>query len=204
METVSKPKARGRPREFSCDEALDAATRVFWEKGYDGASLTDLTKAMGIKRTSMYWAFGNKEALYRKTMERYAETREKFMSKSLDGGTVREGMRRLLRGAVETYCDPKYPGGCYATKGLLTGSAVSAKMRKEIVKIREAVLLILQKRFERAVKDGELPSKTSPADLARFYAVVLQGLGLHAKVGGTKDDLERVAEVAMEKFPSKS
>lgn len=204
METVSKPKARGRPREFCCDEALDAATRVFWEKGYDGASLSDLTKAMGIKRTSMYWAFGNKEALYRKTMQRYTKSREKLMSGWLEEGTAREGTRRLLQGVAEMFSDPKCPGGCYAAKGLLTGSGVSAKMRKEILKVREAVELALRSRFERGVKNGELPAKSSPVDLARFYAVVIQGLGLHVPVSGTKDELLRVADMAMEKFPSKS
>ena len=63
----------GRPREFDVEEALGAALKVFWRKGYDGASLTDLTEAMGVTRPSLYCAFGNKEALFRAALHRYDE-----------------------------------------------------------------------------------------------------------------------------------
>jgi len=92
---------RGRPREFDADKALDAAMRVFWEKGYDGASLSDLTKAMGISKPSMYLSLGNKEALFDKAMERYAEMRAELLRESFTAVTVREGINRLLCAAVE-------------------------------------------------------------------------------------------------------
>src|SRR5262245_59406118 len=64
---------RGRPREFDTDQALDRALEVFWRKGYEGASISELTEAMGINRPSLYAAFGNKEELFRKALDRYVQ-----------------------------------------------------------------------------------------------------------------------------------
>ena len=93
------------------DEALDGALRVFWLKGYDGASLSDLTKAMGINRPSMYAAFGNKEQLYRRTLDRYSESRRARLNGFIAAPTARESAELLLRDTVENVTDPKNPGG---------------------------------------------------------------------------------------------
>src|SRR5215470_4594452 len=98
----AKPKSvtLGRPRAFDTDKALDRALRVFWEKGYEGASLSELTTAMGINRPSLYAAFGDKEALFRKTLERYEQGPTAFIRESLAEPTARRVAKRLLLDAV--------------------------------------------------------------------------------------------------------
>src|SRR3546814_6001693 len=103
---------KGRPREFDVGDALAAALRVFWSKGYEGASLTDLTEAMGITRPSLYAAFGNKEALFRKALDLYEEEKLAYVRGALDAPTAKGVVERLLRGALENQCSDCEPKGC--------------------------------------------------------------------------------------------
>src|SRR5215211_6214456 len=103
---------RGRPRTFDPDKALDRALNVFWKKGYEGASLPDLTKAMGINRPSMYAAFGNKEKLFRKVVERYSAGMCEQLTNALNQPTARKVAEALLRGTAEMLSDSKHPAGC--------------------------------------------------------------------------------------------
>jgi AcrR family transcriptional regulator len=201
MKTEIK-KGRGRPREFDADKALDAAMRVFWQKGYDGTSLSDLTDAMGINRPSIYLSLGNKEELFQKAMERYSEKSAKLIAECFSAETAREGVDRLLREGVTIFTDPKNPGGCFANMGALTCSSVSDGMKRDLEDMRAAFERTLKQRFDRAVEAGELASDTSTKDLARYYSVVFQGLGMHAKGGGTRKELLRVVDMAMANWPS--
>src|SRR5438046_5943942 len=109
----------GRPRAFDADEALDQALTVFWRKGYEGASLPDLTRAMGINRPSLYAAFGNKEALFRKVLDRYAEGSAACVREALAEPTARSVVEQLLTSAAELFTDPRNPRGCLAVQGAL-------------------------------------------------------------------------------------
>src|SRR5215211_3297202 len=111
--------ARGRPREFNADQALDKALKVFWKKGYEGASLPELTRAMGINRPSLYAAFGNKEGLFRKALDRYAEGPAAYVGEALAEPTARGVAERLLRGAAELLAGPRSPRGCLLVQGAL-------------------------------------------------------------------------------------
>src|SRR5438132_8746393 len=102
---------KGRPRAFAIDEALDRALQVFWRQGYEGASLSELTRAMGINRPSLYAAFGGKEALFRKALDRYAEGPAGYVRDALAAPTARAVVERMLRGAVALQTDPKTPPG---------------------------------------------------------------------------------------------
>src|SRR5579864_399381 len=97
----------GRPREFDIDQALDRALRVFWRKGYEGASLADLTRAMGINRPSLYAAFGSKEELFRKALDRYAEGPAAYVGEALNEPTARAVAQRLLSGTIDLLSDPR-------------------------------------------------------------------------------------------------
>ena len=101
----------GRPRGFDAEEALERALVVFWRQGYEGASLTDLTGAMGITRTSMYAAFGNKEELFRKALDRYTEGPGAYVARALEEPTARAVAAALLNGAVRATTRPGYPTG---------------------------------------------------------------------------------------------
>src|SRR5687768_6308442 len=112
METDNSPNPKGRPREFDADDALDKAMRVFWRKGYLGASLSDLTSAMGINRPSLYAAFGNKEELFRQAVLRYTAGPASYVREALDEATSLAVVERMMRGAVDMLSCPENPDGC--------------------------------------------------------------------------------------------
>lgn len=192
--------AVGRPRAFDLDEALDRALMVFWKKGYEGASLPDLTKAMGINRPSLYAAFGNKESLFRKAMDRYVEGHACHLLEALKQPSARAVVEHFLRRSVENLTDPKNPGGCLMVQSALVCGETSECIRQELVKRRAAMEAIFRERFERAQAEGDLPEALSPADLARFVAIVSNGMAVQALSGATRDDLLKIVEIALRVF----
>jgi AcrR family transcriptional regulator len=201
MKNMEKRASAGRPREFNVDRALDGALRVFWLKGYDGASLSDLTKAMGINRPSMYAAFGNKEQLYRKTLDRYSEFRSERLNTFFAAPTARESVELLLRDTVENVTDPKNPGGgCFGVQGAMTCFNMSRQVKEHIGDMHVAFERLCRERFNRAIEAGELP-RGSAADLARFCAIMIQGLALQAKAGSSRKELHRVVDLYLDTWP---
>jgi AcrR family transcriptional regulator len=201
MKNMAKRASAGRPREFDMDKALDGALRVFWLKGYDGASLSDLTKAMRINRPSMYAAFGNKEQLYFKTLERYSKSRNAHLHEFAAAPTARESVELLLRDAVEKVTDPKNPGGgCFGVQGAMTCFNMSRQVKEHIGDMHVAFERLVKERFNRAIEAGELP-RGSAADLARLCAVIIQGIALQAKAGSSRKELHRVVDLYLETWP---
>jgi AcrR family transcriptional regulator len=201
MKNMPKRPSAGRPREFDMDKALDGALRVFWLKGYDGASLTDLTKAMGINRPSMYAAFGNKEQLYCKTLDRYSKARSRRLNEFSVAPTARESVELLLRDTVENITDPTNPcGGCFGAQGAMTCFNMSRRVKEHIGDLHLASERLLGERFNRAIEAGELP-RGSAADLARFCVVMIQGLALQARAGSTRKELHRVVDLYLDRWP---
>src|SRR5213594_2023775 len=129
----------GRPRAFDVDEALDRALQVFWHKGYEGSSLTDLTQAMGINRPSLYAAFGDKEALFRKVLDRYADGPAAYVREALNAPTARAVVERLLRGAADLQTNRRNPRGCLAVHGALACGDAAEPVRQELASYRVAV-----------------------------------------------------------------
>ncbi len=199
----SKPASRGRPRSFDKEHALDAALRVFWEKGYEGASLAELTKAMGINRPSLYAAFGDKEALFRQVLERYERGPVAYMVEALNAPTGRVAIERMLKGTVAALTRPQSPRGCLYVQGALACGDESSAMRKELATRRSAGELALRKRLKKAKDDGELPAIADPASLARFYMAVMHGMAVQASGGANRAALEGVAETALGAWPEK-
>jgi AcrR family transcriptional regulator len=191
----------GRPRAFDIDKALDRALQVFWRKGYEGTSLSDLTKAMGINRPSLYAAFGNKEALFRKALERYAEGPAAYTRKAVDEPTARAVVERLLRGVVDLLTDPCTPQGCLAVQGALACGDAADAIRQELISRRVAGEAALRQRLERAIADGDLPADANPADLARYVTTVSQGMAVQAAGGASREELQRVVEMALRAWP---
>jgi AcrR family transcriptional regulator len=191
----------GRPRAFDIDKALDRALQVFWRKGYEGTSLSDLTKAMGINRPSLYAAFGNKEALFRKALDRYAEGPAAYTRKAVDEPTARAVVERLLRGVVDLLTDPCTPQGCLAVQGALACGDAADAIRQELISRRVAGEAALRQRLERAIADGDLPADANPADLARYVTTVSQGMAVQAAGGASREELQRVVEMALRAWP---
>src|SRR5882672_2447452 len=134
-----KPRTlTGRPRSFDLDKALDRALQVFWRKGYEGASLSDLTKAMGINRPSLYAAFGNKQALFRKAVDRYAQTPAAYLREALLEPTARAVVERLLRGGIDLLTGPHNPPGCLLVQGALSCGKRAEPVRRDLAARRAA------------------------------------------------------------------
>jgi len=203
METEHLPKSPGRPRAFDTDQALEAAMRLFWQKGYEGTSLSDLTAAMGINRPSLYAAFGDKEALFRKALERYALGPASYVQAALDAPTARETVERLLGGAIELMTAPRNPSGCLMVRGALACGEAAEPIRRELTARRQVGEALLRARIERAMSEGELTPDTDYGDLVRYFATVIWGLSVSAAGGATAEELRGVAELALNIWPTK-
>lgn len=203
METAVAPAVKGRPREFCVDTALAAALRVFWSKGYEGASLNDLTEAMGITRPSLYAAFGNKEALFRKTLDLYEEEKLCYMSKSLEQPTAREVARHLLRGSMENQTSKSEPHGCLGVISSVACGAEAECIRQEVLERGKVAKRALIERFERAKDEGDLPATADVEGLTSFIYAIMQGMAVQAGAGATRADLERLIDTSMAMWPSR-
>ena len=191
----------GRPRAFDLDKALDSALKVFWRKGYEGSSLPDLTEAMGINRPSLYAAFGNKEALFRKAIDRYIEGHANHVGEALKLPTARAVVERLLYASIDLITDSRNPRGCFMVQSALACGDTADSVRREMVKRRGAGERLLRERLKRALSEGDLPSGTDPAALARYVFVVLHGMAVQAASGASREELKKVAELAIRAWP---
>lgn len=195
-----QPVHKGRPREFDANLALDCALRVFWRKGYEGASLADLTAAMGINRPSLYAAFGNKESLFGKALDRYCEGPGAYFRAALGAPTARAVVERLLRGTVRRLTDPRNPRGCLMVQGALSCGKEADSVRRELISRRDASEAAIRRRFQRAKSEGDLPANAKTADLARYIATVMHGLAVQGAGGAKRAELQRVVQTALRVF----
>jgi AcrR family transcriptional regulator len=196
-----KPPRMGRPRAFDADRALEAALKVFWRMGYEGATLPALTKAMRINRPSMYAAFGNKESLFRKVVDRYSSAACTHVQAALNQPTARAVAAALLRGTAEQLGDASHPVGCLLVQGALACGADAACVQRELAARRAMGEAAIRKRFERAAREGDLPRHASAAELARYIATVQQGMSVQAVGRATRRQLMQVAELALRAWP---
>lgn len=187
----------GRPRAFDPDRALDRALALFWRKGYEGASLSELTQAMGINRPSLYAAFGNKEALFRRALDRYMERPTAALRRALAAPTARQVIERLLMDAVDRLTDPANPPGCLAVHGALACGGDADPIRRELIARRQETENAIRERLERARAEGDLKAGIDPAALARYVAALTQGMAVQAAGGASRDDLRQIAETAL-------
>jgi AcrR family transcriptional regulator len=203
MEMETQSLARGRPREFCVHEALSAALRVFWSKGYEGASLSDLTEAMGITRPSLYAAFGNKEALFRKALDLYEHEKQAYVGAALAAPTARGVAERLLHGALETQTTGSDPKGCLAVINSVACGAEAEPIKAEVLLRHASSRADLLRRFEKAKADGDLPGQIEPISLVRYLTAVIQGLHVQSGSGATRDDLRRIVETTLALWPGR-
>jgi AcrR family transcriptional regulator len=192
----------GRPRSFDASEALDRAMELFWERGYEGTSLADLTEAMGINRPSLYAAFGNKESLFRQALVRYVTGPGGHLQQALDAPTSREVVERIWFGSSAMVSQPERPRGCLLVQGVLACGSAAEPLRLEVARLRAAGETLIEKRLKRAVAEGDLPPDANPADLARLVATVNYGLAIQAASGVPAKALRRVAQLALAAWPT--
>lgn len=190
----------GRPKEFDVDEALCAALQVFWRQGYEGASLTELTEAMGITRPSLYATYGNKEDLFRKVLDRYEQNHLCFVAQALAEPTARTTIDKLLKGYADVLTDPMHPPGCLGVNSTVCGGE-SVAIRQELIARRSLSEETLRQRLERAAAEGELACGEDPADWARYVMSVGLGMAVKASSGSTRAELHKVADLALRALP---
>lgn len=192
---------RGRPREFDADKALDAALDVFWRHGYEGTSLAMLTEAVGVNVPSLYAAFGNKEALFRKVVDRYIQQPASYLRRAIAEPTARGVAAAALHGAIAMVAPRPHADGCLLVQGALACHPDAESIREELGRRRTAAEAAVQRRFERAIQEGDLPADADATRLARYLMTVIWGLSVQAAGGATRAQLDEVAQVALDGFP---
>ena len=202
--TQNKRKALppGRPRSFHAARALDVALHVFWEKGYEGTSLSDLTAAMGINKPSLYAAYGYKAALFGKVMDRYVQMQTSLWEKILGEPSARYGLELILNSAADSLTCSQNPHGCLLVQSALACDEKTERIKKELAVRRAGSDAMLRVRFERAQVEGELGPAVDAAALSRFYSTVLRGMSVEASGGATREELQTVIDLALKAWPS--
>lgn len=196
-------KPRGRPLSFDRDKALEQAMHVFWQRGYEAASIAELTAAMGITAPSLYTAFGDKERLFLEAIERYALGPAGGYPRALEEEPTAQGaIKRLLEEAAEELTRPCHPRGCMVVMAATNCSEASAHIQAALAKRRAAADSGLRCRIEQGIRDGELPADTDAAALASFYSTVYQGMSIQAKDGASHESLLATAAAAMRAWPA--
>ncbi|WP_067829955.1 TetR/AcrR family transcriptional regulator [Actinomadura kijaniata] len=184
----------GRPRGFDAEAALDRALEVFWRQGYEGTSLADLTAAMGINKPSLYAAFGNKEELFARALDRYLAGPGAFVAEALEAPTAREIVERMVYGAIELVAGEGAVGGCLSVGGLHACGPDAEPVRREVAARRRAGDLALARRLEEV---GDLPSGCTPTDLVRLVTTLTDGFAVQARAGHDRESMRRTAALVL-------
>ena len=194
----------GRPREFDADVALDQAMEVFWRHGYEGATIAQLTEAMGINPPSLYACFGNKEGLLKAALDRYTKLRGVWMDEVVSAPTARDVAERMLMGIADKQTDPANPPGCLLVQGGIACGSGSENVPFELAARRAQNEDQLRDRFVRAKAEGDLKDSADPAALARYVSAVSVGMGVMASSGADREALRQVADVAVQAVEAQS
>ena len=201
MKSETAPALRGRPRAFDPHAVLDRAMHVFWAKGYEGASLSDLTQAMRINRPSLYAAFGNKEQLFRKVLDQYMDGPVAYFGKALAAPKARDVVEEIFLGTARMADDPRIPAGCLMVQGAL--ACGDASVRKEASARRAASEAALRRRLQRAKREGDLPKNSDPGELAHYVMTVVRGMAVQSAGGASRHQLCGVAQIALRAWPKR-
>lgn len=194
--------AMGRPRSFDLEQALERAMQVFWRLGYEGASIAELTKAMGIASPSLYAAFGSKEGLFKAVLDHYEARRLGYKAAMLSARTAREAVEQLLYGMIDLVTDPSEPPGCLLLQGGLTCGADTQDIPQELARRRAQMEEGLQARLARGIAEGDLARGADIGALARYFVAVCNGIAVQATSGAGREELRQVADLALKAWPA--
>jgi AcrR family transcriptional regulator len=195
-------KGRGRPRGFDAEAALEQAMRVFWERGYEAASMDELTAAMGINPSSLYGAFGGKEQLFERALDRYQTGPAAWNEAALQHPAgARAAFERLFETAAVELTREDQPRGCMVAIGSVHCAPAGEAVRAALAERRRVGQTAFEARLRRGVDAGELPADTDVAALARLFMTVLEGMSVQARDGAGPDELRAIGRQAMRAWP---
>ncbi|WP_442681514.1 TetR/AcrR family transcriptional regulator [Sphingomonas sp. ASY06-1R] len=200
---VSCATPKGRPREFDIEEALTAALRVFWQRGYEGASMSELTAEMGIAKPSLYAAFGNKEELFKKALDLYEREKMAYMAEALKEPTSRKMAEHLLTGALEMQTSSCNPKGCLGVISAVSCGQEPSPIRDSVIERQKSSRNALIARLEEYKQEGDLPADIDPEALARYMTAVMQGLSVQSGAGASPKELKSLVDMAMRTWPGR-
>jgi AcrR family transcriptional regulator len=187
----------GRPREFDIEKAVETATELFWRNGYDGTPLSVLTEALGVTPPSFYLAFGSKEGLFNKVLERYQVGHLNYFVEALRQPTAREVVESLLYGFADAHTHPEHASGCLGINCGLPCPEDADKVRRSLFDLRKAGQNRLRERFDRAIAEGDLPAGSDSDALARLTLSLGWGMAVEAQTGATRADLHNAVALAL-------
>jgi AcrR family transcriptional regulator len=187
----------GRPISFDKDAALEAAMLLFWERGFEGTAMADLTQAMGLNPSSIYAAFGDKHALFSLAVKRYVERRAQYATRALEEPTLEKVVRALFDNTVAFLTAPGHPPTCMTLAGAVGCSVEATPARDIMTEIRRQNEVAMKERFLQARKSGEFPKDVNVGDYTRYLSSIIAGLSIQAANGSTKAELKRTSQMAL-------
>lgn len=195
--------ARGRPRQFDPEKALTAALQVFWQRGYEGASIAELTEAMGITKPSLYACFGNKESLFRKALDLYERDKLAYARNAMNAPTAKGVAEQMLRGALSLQIGTNDPRACLGVMSAVACTTFDDSIRDEVMARRASADHVILERFRRAEAEGDLPAGVTPEALAAYLMAVMQGMGVQAASGASSEQLTQLVETTLALWPGR-
>jgi AcrR family transcriptional regulator len=202
MSTTQMKRPRGRPSAFNYDVVLEKALNVFWSRGYEGASMAELTEAMGINRPSIYAAYGNKEELFNKVLGRYMAGPVAYVAEAMSESTAKQVAEKFLTKSADFLSNESNPRGCMIAIGTLFSGEGSEQVQGELISYRQGYEKALRERFDLAKSQNDLPQAVNTAALAKYIATVHQGMSVQSTSGATKEELLAVVQQALNNWPS--
>ena len=203
VEVAEAAATRGRPRQFCADAALSAALQVFWKRGYEGASMTELTEAMGITKPSLHACFGNKESLFCKALDLYERDKLAYVNTALEAPSARGVAERFLHGALALQSGVGDPRGCMGVISAVACVNFADSIREEVMARRASSDRAIIARFQRAKAEGDLPEAVTAEALAAYLSAVMQGLSVQASSGASVEQLEQLVQTTLMLWPGR-
>jgi AcrR family transcriptional regulator len=198
---IDTSKKRGRPPAFNHEEALEKAMQTFWTYGYEGTSMAALIEAMDMNKPSIYAAFGNKEALFNKALDKYVAGPSAFVRDAIAEPTAYLAAKKFLTKAVELLTQQRNQRGCMIVQGALSCGPEAEMIQKKLISYRSSIEENFKKRFDLAKANADLPEDTNTSALAKYVATIHQGISVQASSGASNEELIGVVDMAMQSWP---
>jgi TetR/AcrR family transcriptional regulator, copper-responsive repressor len=194
---IKLTQARGRPRCFDPEEALDRSLLLFWQKGFQNTSLDEIAEAVGVKKPSLYAAFGDKEMLFRKVIQRYSSKLSEPVQALDRYADVREAINAFVELGIAGGCSREHPRGCLLASAFADSTLLPPNLAKEIKALVNQADQAVAKRLKKAVRDGQLPPDFDVKGTAKFLITLMHGIALRIRAGERRADLQSMKKAAL-------